>query len=270
MSSDSEGKTRRYTVGSVGRALDILDVIAQSRDGLSLTEISSSIAMSKSATYALLQTLVDRGHLRELGAGPRYQLGVALMRLADAALAQLPVATLARPVLTALSDELEMTTRLALAVDGLPVFVDRVDGPGMVRFHAQLGTQEPPHVSAAGKAILATLSEARVRAICEQFGMPARTKHTIVTPDALILDLDRVRSRGFATDDEEDADGVFCVAAKFSDHRGSCAGAISATFIKLNVSDERIAQLGDIVQGFADQISVLLGAQPMPTKVVTP
>lgn len=269
MTDTADSKPSRYTVGSVGRALDILDVIAGSRDGLSLTEISAAITTSKSATYALLQTLVARGHLRELGAGPRYQLGVALLRLADAALAQLPVATLARPVLTALSDELEMTTRLALAVDGLPVFVDRVDGPGMVRFHAQLGTQEPPHVSAAGKAILATLPETRVRAICGQFGMPARTRHTIVTPDALVLDLDRVRARGFATDDEEDAEGVFCVAAKFSDHRGTCAGAISSTFIKLNVSDERIAEIGSIVQLYADQISVLLGARPTAVEGAT-
>lgn len=262
MSVEAEPKPSRYTVGSVARALDILDVIANSRDGLSLTEISTSIAMSKSATYALLQTLVERGHLREWGGAPRYQLGVALLRLADAAVAQLPVASLARPLLTALSDELEMTTRLALAVDGLPVFVDRIDGPGMVRFHAQLGTLEPPHVSAAGKAILATLAEARVRAICAQFGMPTRTKHTIVSPDVLVEDLERVRMRGFATDDEEDAEGVFCVAAKFTDHHGACAGAVSATFIKLNVTEERVAEIGAIVQRYAAQISVLLGATP--------
>jgi IclR family acetate operon transcriptional repressor len=256
-------KSSRYTVGSVGRALDILDVIAGSRDGLTLTEISTSIATSKSATYALLQTMVERGHVRELGSGPRYQLGVALLRLADAALTQLPLVELAHPVLTDLSNELEMTTRLAVADDGLPLFLDRVDGPGMVRFHAPVGQRESPHVSAAGKAILATLPEQRVRDICAEYGMQISTRHTLATPEALIADLDRVRERGYATDDEEDADGVFCVATIFVDHRGHCAGAISTTFIKLNVSDERIGEIANAVRTHADRISALLGA-PQP------
>ena len=258
--TDNSARANRYTVGSVSRALDIFDVIADSREGLTLTEISTAIGTSKSATFALLQTLGDRGHLREIGSGPRYQLGVSLLRLADSALAQLPIAELARPVLTRLSDELGMTTRLALAIDGMPMFVDRVDGTGMVRFYAPIGTREAPHVSAAGKAILATLDESRVREICTEIGMPVRTKHTLVTPDALLADLDKVRERGYATDDEEDAEGVFCVGAVFVDHRGDCAGAISVTFIKLSVSAQRIHEIATAVQTHAAQISALLGA----------
>lgn len=252
----------RYTVGSVGRALDILDVIAASRSGLSLTEISTAIGTSKSATYSLIQTMVQRGHIRELANGPRYQLGVALLRLADAALGQLPLAELARPVLVDLSDALGMTTRLAVADNGMPLFIDRVEGPGMVRFHTPLGVREAPHMSAAGKAILATLSDERVREICETEGMIRHTEHTLVTPDDLLADLQKVKARGFATDDEEDADGVFCVGAIFTDHRGACAGAISATFIKLSVTDERIAEIGEGVRSRAAQISELLGASP--------
>ncbi|HEX5189133.1 MAG TPA: hypothetical protein VFW16_06320, partial [Streptosporangiaceae bacterium] len=52
-----------------------------------------------------------------------------------------------------------MTTRVAICVEGYPVFVDRVDGPGSVRFHAPLGPRAAPHASAAGKAMLATMPE---------------------------------------------------------------------------------------------------------------
>jgi IclR family acetate operon transcriptional repressor len=267
MTRPEASKSSRYTVGSVGRALDILDVIAGSSDGLSLTEISAAIQTSKSATYALLQTMVERGHVRELGSSPRYQLGVELLRLADAAVTQLPLVEIVHPVLTDLSNELGMTTRLALADNGLPIFIDRVDGPGAVRFHAPLGKREAPHVSAAGKAILATLTETRVRAICEEQGMPVHTPHTLVTPDALLADLERVKARGFATDDEEDAEGVVCVGATFVDHRGACAGAISATFIKLSLTEDRLAEIGSTVIAHADRISMLLGASKVPERV---
>ena len=249
----------RYTVQSVARALDILEIIARSRDGLTLTEIAREIGISKSATYSLLRTLVDKAHVREVTAGPRYQLGVGLLKLADIALTQLSLGELAKPILTELSQELGMTTRIAIADDGQPIFIDRVDGPGTVRFHTPMGKRELAHASAAGKAILACLSEEKIRSICAEFGMAKRTSHTIVTPKELLADLELARGRGFATDDEEDADGVFCVGAAFFDHRGECAGAISATFIKFDVSADRIEEIGVAIRAHADQVSALLG-----------
>jgi IclR family acetate operon transcriptional repressor len=257
-----EPKASRYTVQSVARALDILELIAKSRDGLTLTEIARAIGTSKSATYSLLRTMVDREHVREVAAGPRYQLGVGLVKLADIALTQISLGELAKPVLTELSDELGMTTRIAIVDDGQPIFIDRVDGPGTVRFHTPMGKRELAHASAAGKAILACLPEARVREICADNGMARRTSHTLTSPEELLADLESARSRGFAVDDEEDADGVFCVGAAFFDHRGDCAGAISATFIKLDVSADRIAEVGSATRLRADQVSALLGGPP--------
>ena len=256
----------RYTVQSVARALDILEIIAKSRDGLTLTEIARKIGISKSATYSLLRTLVDKAHVREVAAGPRYQLGVGLLKLADIALTQLSLGELAKPILTGLSESLGMTTRLAIAEDGQPVFIDRVDGPGTVRFHTPMGKRELAHASAAGKAVLACLPEAKVRAVCAEYGMAKRTSHTIVTVKALLANLELARSRGFATDDEEDADGVFCVGAAFFDHRGECAGAISATFIKFDVSADRIEEIGMATRAGADQVSALLGGPAYPER----
>ena len=257
----------RYTVQSVARALDILDMIAEARSGLTLTEVTAGIGISKSATYALIRTLVDRGHLREASEGPRYQLGNALLRLGEVAVAQMPLGELARPVLSHLSNELAMTSRIAIADNGQPVFIERVDGPGMVRFHTPIGKRELPHASSAGKAILACLPDDRVREICATVGMSSRTRHTITSPDALLADLVLVRNRGFAVDDEEDAEGVFCIGAPFFDHRGYCAGAITVTSIKLDLSNDRILEIGNVVRSHADQVSELLGRpiQDRPT-----
>ena len=91
-------------------------------------------------------------------------------------------------------------------------------------------------------------------------GMSSRTRHTITSLEALLSDLVLVRNRGFAVDDEEDAEGVFCVGAPFFDHRGNCAGAISVTSIKLDLSNDRILEIGNVVRSHADQVSELLGS----------
>lgn len=249
----------KYTVQSVSRALDILDMIANARAGLTLTEITRGSGLSKSASYSLIRTLVDRGYLQEVSDGPRYKLGMTLVRMGETTLDQLPLADLARQVLITLSDTLAMTSRVAVADDGQPVFIDRVDGPGTVRFHTPLGKKEPPYATSAGKAILSCLPDDQVRLICARTGMSAKTAHTITSPDLLIDDLALARTRGFAIEDEEDAIGIVCVGAPFFNHAGSCAGAISVTFMKLELQTEQFLEIGRVVREHADGLSASLG-----------
>ena len=252
----------RYTVRSVARALALIDLLAATQPpGLSLSELARGLSASKSATLALVRTLVAAGYVRDTKPGPRYTLGTAFIRLGDIAGLHLPLGKLCRPVLEELSRSTAMTSRVAISDDGFPVFIDRVDGPGSVRFHAPLGQREVPYASAAGKAILATLPHDQVRRVCMQVGMARRTSHTITDIDTLSDNLALTRRRGFALDDEEDAEGVLCAAAAFFDHVGACAGAVSVTGIKGDLKAWRIEELGRTVRGAGDRISKLLGGR---------
>jgi len=78
----------RYRVQSLGRALDLIELIAaRGKDGARLTDLARALDMSKAAVYALLQTLLARGFLADFGEGPsrRYRLGLSLARLGDLA-----------------------------------------------------------------------------------------------------------------------------------------------------------------------------------------
>jgi IclR family transcriptional regulator, acetate operon repressor len=148
---------------------------------------------------------------------------------------------------------------VAICDEGYPVFIERVDGPGSVRFHTPLGQREVPHASAAGKAILATMTPDHVRVICAATGMQRRTAHTITDVDSLLAKLAEVRQNGFAVDDEEDAEGIFCVGAAFYGHDGSCGGAVSVTGIKGDLPAWRMNELGRTVRRYANKVSDLLG-----------
>lgn len=252
----------RYTVRSVARAIALVDLVAGAQPpGLSLSELARGLDASKSATLSLVRTLVAAGYVRDTKPGPRYTLGTAFIRLGDIAGLQLPLSNLCRPALEELSRATAMTSRVAISDGGFPVFIDRVDGPGSVRFHAPLGQREIPYASAAGKAILATMPQDQVRRVCLEAGLVRRTAHTITDIATLMDNLTLTRGRGFALDDEEDAEGVLCAGAAFFDHGGNCAGAISVTGIKGDLTAWRIEELGRTVRAAGDRISKLLGGR---------
>ncbi|MFD9948532.1 IclR family transcriptional regulator [Nonomuraea sp. NPDC050547] len=249
---------KRYEVRSVSRAVEILECLAQ-RDGRTVTEISREVGGSKSATFSTLQTLEMHGFVASQGEGAsrRYRLGLALARLGENAMAQVSLRNLARPVLDDLTAETGMSSRVAVPENGFAVIVGRVDAPSAVRFDLHMGHREAPHCTGLGKALLAELPEADSARIIEQYGLPARTAHTITDPAALVADLTEIRRRGYSVDDEEDAEGVFCVGSAVRDHRGEVAGAISVTGLKLDLPVWRIHQIGDTVRAHAARLTAL-------------
>lgn len=253
----------RYQLQGVARALRLLDLLAEhGGSGLSVTEAARLLEASKSTTFALLQTLLIGDYVAEVPPGPRYRLGPAVLRLADSHARSLPLVEAVRPIMQSLTNTTGWTSRLAIAEHGYPVFVDRVDGPGTIRFFTPLGRRELPHQSAAGKAMLATLPDEQARAIVAESGLPRRTRHTITDLATLLADLDLTRQRGFAIDDEEDDDGVLCVGAAFRGRDRTCAGAISITGLKADIPSRRIQELGTVVRDHADKISFAIGGRP--------
>jgi DNA-binding IclR family transcriptional regulator len=269
MSTQASAQNSRYLVGSVTRALRLVGLVADAPEGLPLSEIARALGTSKSTAHALARTLVAGGYLRTVDPGPRYKPGMELVRLGEAASRSIRVGSLCHPVLLELSRATGLTTRAAISDDGYPVFIERVDSPGMIRFHTPLGVRELPHTSAAGKAMLAVLPAGVTERIAAETALPERTPNTIRTLPALRAELDAVRERGFAVDDEEDALGVMCVAAAFFDHAGEVAGAVSATGISRDIQARGLDALGGELRAAAGRVTVLLGGGDRAGATVT-
>jgi IclR family acetate operon transcriptional repressor len=225
---------------------------------MGVTEIAGHLKVAKSTALSLARTLSAAGLLRAVDPGPRYVLGLNLRRLGDLVGQQTSIAELGLPNLRELSSVTGLTARLAMNENGYPVFLERIDGEGSLRFHAPLGQREEPHATAAGKAILAEMNEQEVRDLIAGAGMAIHTSRTLTDISALLEDLDRVRVEGYATDDEEGAEGVFCVGAAFFDHQGICSGALSITGLKADVPLREVQRLGAIVKERAERMTFLL------------
>ena len=252
----------RYRVQSLGRALDLIELIAaRGKDGARLTDLARELGMSKAAVYALLQTLLARGFLSDFSEGPnrRYRLGLALARLGDMAISNIALADVAMPELRKLTAELGMTSRLAILDEGRAVVVGRVDAPGAIRFDAALGRRELPHCSAVGKALLSALPNEEAQRILESGPLPKRTPRTITAVPQLMKELALSQERGYAIDDEEDTEGVACIGSCVYSRGGGVAGAISITGLKPKDWRIRLDALGERVRQCAGQLSRQLG-----------
>lgn len=267
--TNDEALLPAYRLQSVERALDALELLGSAGPGgLTLTDLTERLGVSKSTAFALLQTLISRGYVADSGSrlSRRYRLGMTLARLGDAAAEQSPLVSVAMPVLQAVTETTGLTTRLVVPDGPFAVVVARVDAPGSVRFASYLGKREYPHCTSAGKALLAALPPSRARELALEAGMPARTPLTIVDVDVLLRDLAITEARGYAIDDEEDTEGVFCVGAAVYDRSGTCVAAISGTGLKLNRPSWRMDELGVALRDAADTITVALGGAPFAAR----
>lgn len=255
----------RYRVQSLGRALDLIDRIAEAgQDGARLTDLARDIGLSKPAAYAILATLRARGLVVDFGEGMtrRYRLGLSFVRFGDLAVANTGLGDVAMPILRELTQEVGLTSRVAMLDDGFAVVIGRVDGPGAIRFAAALGRREAPHCSGVGKLLLAAMPRDEALAILERVGHERRTPNTLDSLAALAADFDRIAERHYAIDDEEDVEGIVCLAAGVFGHGGRAVGAISVTTLKQLLPTEAIPSVVEPLLRHADRISQTLGGPP--------
>jgi IclR family acetate operon transcriptional repressor len=256
---------QRYRVQSLGRAMDVVERIAESGTaGARLTDLARDVGLSKAAAYSILATFKARGIVVDQGEGMtrRYRLGLSLLRLGDRAIANMGLPDVAMPILRDLTQAIGMTSRVAMMDDGFAVVIGRIDAPGAIRFDGALGRQERPHCSGVGKILLAAMARGEALALLERVGLPARTPNTLATIGALSADLDRIARRHYALDDEEDHEGIICIAAGVFGHGGKAAGAISVTTLKQLLPADAVPAIAGTLVRHADRISRALGGPP--------
>jgi DNA-binding IclR family transcriptional regulator len=180
-------------VGSVARAIALLDAISESGGGARVNELARRIGVNPSTASRLLGTL-EAGGLVERAPAGGYRLGLRLVALADRVLGQLDVRERARPWLIWLVQETGETATLSVPGGGDAITVDFVPSPSSVVSLARLGRPSVAHATAAGKVMLA-FGPSRNVGLHE---LTAFTDRTITDANTLAEELDRVRSTGLA------------------------------------------------------------------------
>jgi DNA-binding IclR family transcriptional regulator len=196
------------------RVLAILAELARHPDGIGLEEMARIVASNKATVHRALAALRRAGFATQDGRG-RYVLGDEFLRLAFAHHEARPDHERIRPVLLTLAQLFGETAHYAVLDGDTVVYRAKIDPPtGAVRLTSTVGGRNPAHSTAVGKLLLsyALPDDAAVTAWVSGRVLERRTGNTITTADGLARELRTIRSRGWATDDQENEPGVTCVA----------------------------------------------------------
>ncbi len=249
-------------IGSVQRAIDILNLFNGQSPELGTTEIARALGLHKSTVASLVYTLEANGLLNQNPNTRKYRLGLKLVERAFALLDQVEVRKVANRHLQDLRDRWNESVNLAVLDGPDVVYIERLLGTKALGMRSEVGWRAPAHSTALGKAILSCLPLSQVQTLISEHGLPSVTAKTITDSTQFLQELDRTRERGYAIDDEENEIGGRCIAVPVFDHTGQVVAAlsISAPTARLQMSD--VPEAGGMVRETAKAISRDLGYIP--------
>jgi DNA-binding IclR family transcriptional regulator len=258
---------------AVTRAAAILDVLSENASiALGPSELARRLGLPKSSIANICGALADVGLLRRMGTG--FALGRRLAELGGAYLIAVDMIQEFYDASRNLPTGSEETVQLAV-LDGLEMtYLARHDGRQPVRLTSQIGRRLPATSTATGKAALASLDD---RDLAERLSgltaLPATTPNAHRTIESLLADLDAVRARGYALDDEETIEGVVCYGIAVPGRQpGDGPHAASITLLKARATDDRVPLLIADLRTLANQLSDPLRAldRPLPGQPIGP
>lgn len=253
-------------VQSVDRAMLILETLSEADGGLRLTDLSRQTKLSLTTVHRLLTTLEQRQFVQFLSSDNLWHIGLHTFSIGNAFVRDRNFLAPAQPYLRRLRDQTRETANLGVVDNGEIVLVDQLKSREITRSISRIGGRTPMTASGMGKSVLATYSGGEVSSFLTRYGMRRVTGKTLTCRDALKVQLERIRTEGYAIDDEEYLPGLRCVAAPVYDRHADVVCALSISGLPSRLPEDRLPVLGQLVASAAAEMTRSIGghAAPLP------
>jgi IclR family KDG regulon transcriptional repressor len=239
---------------SIERAFAILEFLDGSRRGWNISELSRKLRIPKSTTHVIVLTLQRLGYLTLDARTREYSLGLKVYGLGRGLMKSFSLPERALRPMQRLVQVTRCTSQLAVMADDQAMYIQKVEGPGIIQFDSYVGKRTNLHCTAVGKVLLAYASEQKQEHILARKSFAHYTNRTITSPNLLRKELAKVRQRGYAVDDEEEELEVRCVAAPVYNQSGECMAALTIAGTIGQIREENIDELARYVIQAADKI----------------
>jgi DNA-binding IclR family transcriptional regulator len=236
------------------RGLAVLEVLAKSRGGLTLSQITRYLDLPKSSVFCLLHTLDGLGYLYRDPDSGKYSVSLRICTLANIALNGISIREKARNPLKRLCTDTGLTVHMGVLENGCCVLIEKVSPASTTSVATWVGKHLSLHCTAIGKAAAACLPEQQLERIIRDQGLLRHNENTICSMRKLKQELAAVRERGYAIDDEEEEIGVRCVGAPIVD-RSKVVGALSVVGTTSEIDRATVELLARHVISTAREIS---------------
>jgi len=221
--SRSKGRTR---LSSVANSLRLIRAFSEDQYEIGISDLAKRLGLAKSTVHRLASTLLDQGMLEQNAGDGKYRLGLALFELGTLVRRKMDFTAEARPFLRTLMEKTGETVHLAILDHDSVLYIITHESKQALRMGSKVGTRAPVHATAVGKALLAFQPEEQIARIIAR-GLPSSAPNTVVGGKALQRELELVRARNYAVDDEESEVGLRSIAAPIRNDSGNVIAAIS-------------------------------------------
>ncbi len=215
------------TIGSVIKAIEVIEYIAYSEKELGVTEISNGLGYGVSATYHILNTLRECNIIEQDDKTKKFKLGLKLWQIGMLAYDQNRISVSLKPYLKKLKDLTGETANLTIMDNYQIVYIAQEESDSLVKMFTKTGAVAPLHCTAAGKILLAYKPEETQKIIMDKIELTKHTNNTIVSKEELIEEMAKIRKAGYGFDREEREIGVSCIGAPVFDLNNEAIACIT-------------------------------------------
>jgi DNA-binding IclR family transcriptional regulator len=258
-SKPSPGPERAsYIIRPVQKAIEVLKCVGQLPEPMALKEIAGRVGLPKTTVFRYLRTFESAGMIVHDQARDVYRIDTRIVGMINLGLEIEHLRQASLPYMRNLQELSAETVNLAVVEATDIVYIDIIEPSHSIKFHARVGGRDPVHTTSLGKAILAHLPKEAQGAALPR-ALRRRTRRSVQDFNLLMLDLEQVRSRGYAEDNEENEEGATALGSPLFNTSGAAVGAISVAAPSYRLGEERKADIVRQLIAAANCISAALG-----------
>jgi IclR family transcriptional regulator, KDG regulon repressor len=251
--------TSRSYLKVVAKTLRVMEVMASLGHEVRLTELARALKFPKATTFRILFTLGQLGYVEQ-------DAGTGTYRLSEKAdwsrrdQFRDSLKGIARPYMERLLSRFEQTVNLGVLDQDQVLYIDILEGLRSIRMAATVNTYGPLHCTALGKSILAYLPPDECLGILKRRPLARFTANTITLAPQLMHHLSKVRSRGYAVDNEEAERGARCVAVPIFNSENQPAAGMSVSGPTSHIQRSTAREIADVLINYGARISERMGS----------
>ncbi len=221
---------------------------------MGLSDLARHLGMSKGTVHGITAALEELGAILRDPITKRYTAGLTLLELGKSAYSQFDLKDLARPIMENLMDRFQESVFLGVLNGDRVTILDIVESRNDLKITSLVGTTIPLMAAATGKVFLASLAKPEALEIINSKGLTKYTENTVIGLDQFLKEIEKVRTRGYATDYEEYILGVRAVASPITGNK-YYQSALWVVGFKTSLNDEKMNALIKATKKAAELIS---------------
>lgn len=243
-----------------GRLFGVLEFLADAGSA-GLMEISAALDLNKTTVHRVLNSLIYMGYARQNAVNGRYEPTFKVVDIANRIMGKVDIVQIVRPYLRKLMEETGETVHF-VERDGIDaVYIDKVESLNNgIQMVSRIGSRIPLYCSGVGKAMVAEMDEWEIEEIWNNSEIIRLTPYTITDRNDFKAELEEIRKRGYALDNEENETGVRCIACSLKEPMGSARHAFSISAPVSRMDNDRIRELAASVLKVRGEIAEKLRA----------